>query len=123
MKYFGGSAPQRAIFFALVSILAWTLAVLLIVVMRFANPPYPISLLLYAFVIFHLLPWAIGLRNLRRIRKSLDSGAIEAPAANLSYSIVLGMVSNTYVVLCSGEVTAMLALRLVGLHPSGLLFR
>jgi hypothetical protein len=121
-KYFGSSAPQRAIFVILVSILAWTLAVLLVVVMRFADPPYPLSLLFYAFVVFHLLPWATGLRNLRRIRKALDSGTIDTPAANLSYSVVLGMILNTYVVLCSGEVLAILAFRLAGLH-SGLLYQ
>ena len=120
-KFFGSSAPQRTAFVVLVSVLAWTLAVLLAVVMRFANPPYPLSVLLYAFVVFHLMPWATGLRNLRRIRKALDSGTIETPAANLSYSIVLGMILNTYVVLCSGEVMAILAFRLAGLHSSGVL--
>ena len=120
-KYFGSSAPQRAIFVVLVSILAWTLAVLLVVVMRFANPPYPLSVLFYAFVVFHLLPWATGLRNLQKTRKALDSGTIETTAAILSYNIVLGMMLNTYVVLCSGEVMAILALRLAGLHSPGVL--
>jgi hypothetical protein len=107
-KYFGSSAPQRAFFVALISVLAWTLAVLLVVVIRLARPPYPLSALFYFFVVFHLMPWAVGLRNLRSIRKKLDEGVIDTTAAHLSYSMVLGMLANTYVVLCSGEVLAML---------------
>jgi hypothetical protein len=111
-KYFGSSAPQRTFFVALISVLAWTLAVLLVVVIRLARPPYPLSALLYFFVVFHLMPWAVGLRNLRSIRKKLDEGVIDTTAAHLSYSMVLGMLANTYVVLCSGEVLAMLASKL-----------
>ena len=111
-KYLGNSAPQRTLFVALISILAWTLAALLVVVIRLAHPPYPLSALFYFFVVFHLLPWAVGLRNLRRIRKKLDAREIDTTAAQLTYSMVLGMLTNTYVVLCSGEVLAVLAYKL-----------
>jgi hypothetical protein len=111
-KHFGNSAPQRTIFVALISVLAWTLAALLVVVIRLARPPYPLSALFYFFVAFHLMPWAVGLRNLRRIRKKLDAGEIDTTAAHITYSMVLGMLTNTYVVLCSGEVLAVLAYRL-----------
>jgi hypothetical protein len=111
-KYFGNSAPQRTIFVVLISVFAWTLAALLVVVIRLAHPPYPLSALFYFFVVFHLMPWAVGLRNLRRIKKMRDNGVIDTAAAHLSYSMVLGMLANTYVVLCSGEVLAVLAYRL-----------
>ena len=111
-KYLGNSAPQRTLFVALISILAWTLAALLVAVIRLAHPPYPLSALFYFFVVFHLLPWAVGLRNLRRIRKKLDAREIDTTAAQLTYSMVLGMLTNTYVVLCSGEVLAVLAYKL-----------
>lgn len=56
------------------------------------------------------MSWAVGLRNLRRIRKSLAEGIIDATAANLSYSMVLGMFVNTYCVLCCGEVLAIITI-------------
>lgn len=105
--YFGDSAPQRVIFVVLISILAWTFAALLVVAIQFARAPYPLPALLYLFVIFHLMPWAVGLRNLRKINKSLHDGMMGEKAANLSYSMILGMLSNTYVVLCCGEVLAL----------------
>ena len=111
-KYFGNSAPQRTIFVALISVLAWTLAGLLVVVIRLAHPSYPLSALFYFFVVFHLMPWAVGLRNLRTIRKKLEAREIDTTAAHLSYSMVLGMLTNTYVVLCSGEVLAFVVSKL-----------
>lgn len=115
-KYFGSRAPQRAMFVVLVSILAWTLAAVLVVVLRSVHPPYPLSALFYPFVAFHLMPWAVGLRNLKRVKNALGNGTIDATAANLSYSLVLGMLVNTYVVLCAGETMAILAYRLGTLH-------
>jgi hypothetical protein len=108
-KYFGNSASQRMLFVTLISILAWTLAALLVVVIRLTHPPYPFSALFYSFVVFHLMPWAVGLRNLRTIRKKLEAGDIDTAAAQLTYTMVLGMLTNTYAVLCSGEVLAALA--------------
>ena len=111
-KYFGNSAPQRTLFVALISILVWTFAAFLVVVIRLAHPPYPLSTMFYLFVVFHFMPWAVGLRNLRTIRKKLEARKIDPTAAQLTYSMVLGMLTNTYVVLSSCEVLAVLAHKL-----------
>jgi len=89
-KYLGNSAPQRTLFVALISILAWTLAALLVAVIRLAHPPYPLSALFYFFVVFHLLPWAVGLRNLRRIRKNLTRGKLIRQQPNSRTAWFLG---------------------------------
>jgi hypothetical protein len=115
-KYFGGSAPQRAVFLVLISILACMSDVVLAVTLWSAHPRYPISFIFYSFVAFHLMPWIVGLRNLRRVQRALQGKRIDVAGANLSYSIVLGMLVNTYVVLGAGETMAILAYRLGALH-------
>jgi Flp pilus assembly protein TadB len=115
-KYFGSSTPQRTTFVVLISILAWMLAAVLVIFVLSAHAPYPVSAFAWLFVVFHLMPWFVGLRNLRRVKRALNDKMIDTAAANLSYSLVLGMLLNTYVVLCSGETLAILAYRLGTLH-------
>ena len=71
---FRSNVPQRTTFVALISVLAWTWVAALVVNIRLARPPYPLSALFFFFVVVHLMPWALGLRNLRTIRKKLDEG-------------------------------------------------
>ncbi len=112
--YFGSSRAQRRAFVVLVSILAWMYFVLLAAVVWSMHPPFPSSAMYYGFVIAHLLPWAAGLRNLRRVRRALYEGEMEAAGAHLAYSIVLATLINTYVVLCFGETLALASGRLAG---------
>jgi hypothetical protein len=113
---FGSSAPQRTVFLVLVSVLAWALAAVLVATLRSARSSYPLLPFFYLFVVFHLLPWMIGLRNLRKVRVALEGGKIDAVAAGLSYSLIVGMLVNTYVVLGAGETMAILAYRLGTVH-------
>jgi len=56
----GGSAATRNAFVILVSVLAWTLEVLLIVSLKVSQPPYVLSMWLYSLPLLYLLPWAGG---------------------------------------------------------------
>lgn len=84
--------------------------------LEFIHLKFPLSVFSYAFVAFHLMPWFVGLRNLRRVRRALNDGMIDTAAAHLSYSLVLGMLLNFYVVLCAGEAIATTAYWLGAVH-------
>jgi hypothetical protein len=120
-RYLGNIPIWKMILLILISILAWALAVLLFLALRPARLSYPFTVLAYAFPVFHLMPWAAGMLSLRKIRGQSRAKAIEPAAAALARSIVTGLLSATYVVLCYGELMTILTYKLQGLRLPGCL--
>jgi hypothetical protein len=115
----GGGVATRNVFVILVSVLVWTLEVFLIVSLRASQPPHQLSVWFYSLPVFHLLPWAVGLQALGKIKNALGKGTIPTSGAHLAYGVVLSLLTATYVALGSAETMGMLAYRLSALHSSG----
>jgi hypothetical protein len=118
-KRFGSSVVSRNTFVILISVLVWTMEVFLILSLRASKPPYQLSMWFYSLPVFHLLPWAVGLQALGKIKKALSEGTVVVSGAHLAYGIVLSLLIATYVVLGSAETMGMLTYRLSALHACG----
>ncbi len=115
----GEGVATRNSIVILVSVLAWTLEGFLIVSLSVSRPPHQLSIWFYSLPAFHLLPWAVGLQALRKIKNALGKGTIPTSGAHLAYGVVLSLLTATYVVLGSAETMGILAYRLCALHSSG----
>lgn len=111
---FGSNARLRVFFLSAISLIAWTFAALLFIVLRNIQLPTSLSAWNYLLPLFHLLPWAAGIQCVRKIQKAFKSGVIDTASAGLSYSIAIALLSATYVVMCLGEVITIFAFRLKG---------
>jgi hypothetical protein len=100
-----GSYPLRMVFLVLVSILAGTFELFLLLTVRSSVLP-PIAA--YLMPPFHLLPWLAGLTSWGKVRHALLHGAISAWAAELCYGVILAILSAAYVVLGFFEVASVL---------------
>jgi hypothetical protein len=114
-----GGRTQLIVFLILISILVLTLEVFLIVSLRGSRPPYQLSMWFYSLPVFHLLPWAVGIQALGKIRKALSTGSISTSGAQLASGVVVSLLIATYIVLGSAETMGMLAYRLAALHCNG----
>jgi hypothetical protein len=107
--WLGSNALARNAFFVGVSAIACLSAFNLTEFLLTHRLPMPAPLAQverYSLPIFHLVPWLVGIRWFRRIRKRLTDGTIDAPTAHLAYTIVLELLVSVYVALSLIEGTA-----------------
>ena len=112
IRYFGESVPVRTAILALITALAWFSAILLAAVLRFHNSSQLMAAGRYILPIYQVLPWLAGLQCWRKVRRAQTAELINANGASLCYSIILALLSVTYVVLVSGEIAAVLVCKI-----------
>lgn len=110
-KYFGASLRVRWTLLVLISFLVWTLEVFLLIMFRSVRAPMRVPISFWPLPLVHLLPWVAGMQWLRRVNRAVRRGIVNSNAANLCYSIILALLSVTYVGLCSFELAFGLAWR------------
>jgi len=115
----GRGKAIRGAFLIMVSVAVWMLELYLIAALRFSPPPYELSMLFYSLLVLHLLPWAVGLQALGRIKKASSKGMMETSGAQLAHDIVLSLLVATYVVLGSAETIGIQSFRISAFHSPG----
>jgi hypothetical protein len=104
-KYFGSSRPVRMVLFVLVSLVAGSFELFLLLIVTHLPPAFRgLPMLFYWLPLFHALPWLAGLACWGKVRHALVKGEVSTSAAELSYSVIIALLSVTYVVLASFEV-------------------
>jgi hypothetical protein len=101
----GSPAQVRVFLFVLVSVLAGTFELVLLLTLRSAHLSPRQAILFYFLPLLHLLPWFAGLTCWSKVRHALVKGAISTTAADLCYSVIIALLSTSYVVLCSFELS------------------
>jgi hypothetical protein len=105
-KYFGSSRPVRIVLLVLISLVAGSFELFLLLIVTHLPPtfPFPVPMMSYWLPLVHLLPLFAGLTYWRKVRHALVKGEISATAAELSYSVIIALLLVTYVVLANFEI-------------------
>jgi hypothetical protein len=100
---FGSSAPLRTVFFTLVTLLAWTTAASLFIVLKRAPLTRGASATTYYAALCGLIPWLAGCVSWAKVRKRAKSGIADKDATGFCYSIIIAVLISAYVAMVSLE--------------------
>jgi hypothetical protein len=93
----------------LISLLAGIFELFLLLIVTHLPPRFRGLPMLFCWLpLFHALPWFTGLACWSKVRRALVKGEVSTSGADLFHSVIIALLSVTYVVLGSFELALLL---------------